>query len=55
MKAFKDLPPGFDLTVDQIKVDQIKRLFFEDYEKNSELYDERDVNHLRKSDLHVIR
>lgn len=50
-----ELPAGFDLTVDQKKIEQLKQLFFEEYEKNPDLYDERDVNHLKGSDLHAIR
>lgn len=50
-----DLPPGFDTTCDQKKIDELKKLFFEEYEKNPDLYDERDVDHLRKSDLHATR
>lgn len=50
-----DLPVGFDTTCDQKKIDELKKLFFEEHEKNPGLYDERDVDHLRKSDLHAIR
>lgn len=50
-----EIPTGFDLTVDQSKIEQLKKLFFEEYEKNPDLYDERDVNHLRNSDLHAVR
>lgn len=50
-----EIPAGFDLTVDQTKIEQLKKAFFEEHEQNPDLYDERDVQHLRDSDLHAIR
>ena len=46
----------FDVKViDKELVNEVRKLFLADYEANSELYDERDVNRIRNNDAFVWR
>lgn len=50
-----EIPKGFDTTVDQNKLEKLKKLFLEESAKNPELYDQRDIDHIKNSDLHLVR